>query len=116
MNCYECGSWGFECAHDGDENIGELVECPDSPNVACLTTHRYPGLTARGCTELPDFNFIGDQDCVMRFEPTFNLYYFVCYCFTDGCNNLDYPPCDSVPGYCEPPTWPPPIATSNSKL
>ena len=57
----------------------------------------------RYCVELPDS--IGNNDCIMRFEasPFWNLYYFLCYCTTDGCNNLDEPPCNSEPGYCDPP-------------
>merc|ERR1712241_1661892 len=106
LKCYECNSWEnwqLDCAHDGNENIGELVECADSPNMACITSHRYLGLTARGCSELPHFNFIGDQDCVMKYESNFDAYYFNCYCFTDECNTLDDPPCGvSDPGACDP--------------
>ena len=55
------------------------------------------------CTELPEQ--IYDKDCIMKFEAgvSWNLYYFLCFCTTDGCNTLDEPPCGSVPGYCEPP-------------
>ena len=101
LKCYDCPTWGSECAFPGDENIGKLIECPESPRAACLTNHRYGG-PVRGCTELPDQ--INDKDCIMRNEitiPLWNLYYFVCYCTTDGCNTLDDPPCGSVPGYCD---------------
>ena len=103
LKCYECNQWGSECAIPGNENFGELIECPDSPRAACLTDHRYAG-PLRRCTELPDQ--INDKDCIMRNEIgiAWNLYYFVCYCTTDGCNTLEAPPCGSVPGYCEPPT------------
>ena len=59
------------------------------------------------CAELPDQ--IYDKDCIMRFEasPDWNLYYFFCYCTTDGCNSFDdAPPCGSEAGYCEPPPRP----------
>ena len=38
--CYDCPSYGAECAKPYDENFGELMECPDSPNAACLTIYR----------------------------------------------------------------------------
>ena len=38
--CYDCPSYGAECARPGDENFGELLECPDSPRAACVSIHR----------------------------------------------------------------------------
>ena len=38
--CYDCPSYGAECAKPYDENFGELMECPDSPNAACLSIYR----------------------------------------------------------------------------
>ena len=73
-----------------------------SPNL-----YRYGDGPVRMCAELPDQ--IYDKDCIMKFEasPDWNLYYFFCYCTTDGCNNFnDAPPCGSVAGYCEPPPHP----------
>ena len=96
LKCYECNSMGADCTYPGDEDFGELVECPDSPKVACLTTHYYE--TTRQCAELP--TFINDKDCIMRFDSYLNLYFFQCYCTTDGCNNFDEPPCGSEAGSC----------------
>jgi hypothetical protein len=38
--CYDCPSYGAKCSIPGDENFGELMECPDSPKAACLSIYR----------------------------------------------------------------------------
>ena len=40
LNCYECNSPGAECSPVGDDNYGELVECPAEYD-ACFTSFRY---------------------------------------------------------------------------
>ena len=102
MKCYECNSFGAECAPRDDDNYGELVECAEGE--ACLTVYRYYSFIVRYCQKLPEY--IEDQECVMKrdtlgqpMNPWF--YYFECYCTSDACNNSDYPPCNSEAGYCD---------------
>ena len=50
--CYDCPSYGAECRKPFDENFGELMECPDSPNAACLSIYRLINTLELGNKEL----------------------------------------------------------------
>ena len=101
LKCYECNSFGAECAPIGDDYYGELVECAEGE--ACFTTFRYTGNLVRYCRKLPEN--IYDKECVMKrtnvMPGTPDFYYFECYCTSDACNDFDFPPCDSQAGYCD---------------